>query len=1118
MSIPTKVALGSLNRLISGRAESNLAAQTDARRILQEVHELEENYPRFDIQLTEKATHIAYALLSSGCSLIENSDSTAKGMAALEKAGKILFDAYRFNPDVGNRNYNLLISGMSLFAAKQYSRAFIALKDVDVDFYVGQIIVSFIKKDFVLLSKITNDAFFTPIPNEPSDVFVFDEWYIAREISRCFFLVMDFIQSGDTEDMALPDKILNELLIITKDDCLTLYWIIIRLLKIILSSFRDSSLWATIAPLLPQSDLVKRYIRLLSFFKPPVTEMWQSQTAALPMALGDNNGAVINLRTSGGKTRVAEVSILKVLSDDITAKALYLAPFRSLSFEIEQSLNKTFSPLGITVSQLYGGYTANASDFDLIQESQIIIATPEKAKALIRCGSGIEESIKLIVIDEGHLLGANERNIRNEMFFTHIKEFALRENIRILLLSAVLPNADELAQWIAGDANLVAKSDWKPSLERLGLLLWDGQQVRLEWKGEIESFNPNFVLSKPLGFGTRKKPFPNTKNEAVAATAVKLIKNGTVLIYTAQKRSVKGLAKDVLTALGANPQNHLWPQADWDIFRVLCEEELPKDDIILYAAQKGIICHSNNLPNLVRIAMEKLMRSTSPLVVIATSTLGQGVNIGISSVIIHNPYFNANEAINKRDFWNICGRAGRAFTDSEGKILYAIDINIDIKDKTSAKKKRWQIEKNHMLARDYFNNEKMDAVESGLFIALRAILFNAQKTNVNFEYLLELIANDSFENTIEKDFAEWLCWIFDFLDDELLAMHEEFSTDDTIDWVDVVFANSLSMIQAREESDRHLRLLRARTSALVSKFQDKHDRKKVISSSLPLSVSKMVLENVTFFREIANDFSLKTLLFGTTAWLDMLSKFVQKIEQWVNLHASNLLDNIPSQKSLDAIRSLWLAGEALAEIRAVCADIDEIAKDYYGYTLPWIVNAIAQMFDPNLEKEIHDIYTNTAKLIELGLPDTDASAIYLAGVRSRSASIELARIVKFETLPPLFEIRRILADLPRDGVSQYARVWLELFSDTYNEIKRKTINFPTFTWNRDHLPDKLYLRESGGRYFLASVDGSFFEAITPTEELPFDKVANKRGLFFILDDDSWILKSYNPSDAQYTSR
>ena len=73
---------------------------------------------------------------------------------------------------------------------------------------------------------------------------------------------------------------------------------------------------------------------------PPVTELWPSQVAAIPLAVGENDGGIINLRTSGGKTRVAEIAIINTLSSNSMSKVLYLAPFRSLAFEVEQSLSK----------------------------------------------------------------------------------------------------------------------------------------------------------------------------------------------------------------------------------------------------------------------------------------------------------------------------------------------------------------------------------------------------------------------------------------------------------------------------------------------------------------------------------------------------------------------------------------------------------------------------------------------------------------------------------------------------------------------------------------------------------------------------------------------------------
>jgi hypothetical protein len=1102
MSIPSIYTVKMLDSLSEKRIE-NLIAQADARRILQEVKEETKNYPKFDPELTEKTTHIAYALLSCGCSLVENEDGkTSEGLVALEKAGKILSDTFSFNHNEGeNRNYNLLIAGMALYAAKQYSRAFIVLKGINADFSVGQIIISFIKKDFESLINVANNIFFSSAPDQ-LDLLSFDEWVISHEVARCFYIIIDFIHTGNEENFILVNEILDTLKRLSSEDNLTLYWLIIRLLKIILTTFKLSSLWSVLPPLLPARCITEKYIRLLSSYRPPVTEMWPSQIVSLPLAVGDNNGAVINLRTSGGKTRVAEIAILKTLSVHIRSKVLYLAPFRSLAFEIEQCLNKTFFPLGITVSQLYGGSTANVTDFELIDQSQIIIATPEKAKALIRCGSGIEAEIKLIVIDEGHLLGAEERYIRNEMFLTHIKEFASRNEIRILLLSAVLPNADDLAQWVTNDSALVAKSDWKPSLERLGFLLWDGTRVRLEWKSEGEPFNPNFIQKKPFGLG--KKLFPKNKNEAIAATAVRLAQNGTVMIYSARANSINGLAKNVLLALGEQPKDYPWDSSIWAVFQSVCSEELDDDNIVLKAARKGIICHNNRLPTLVRIAIERLMRSKPPIIIIASSTLAQGVNIGISTVIVATPYYT-NKSISHRDFWNICGRAGRAFSDTEGKILYAIDTKI------TTKNKQWQINKNFNLAMSYFDNQRIERVQSGLLIVLRYIIQVARRTNIDFCLLIEAIANDFIEVDIPSESFDQLNGLFDYLDDELLAMHEDFGVDDAdLSWVDDVFRRSLAIIQAEAENeDYYLHLLQARTTALLNRVKSKTDRKKLVASGVPLSVAKTILDNIDFFRSLAISFVQQ--LDGGCDQIELLDKIIRELEIWSNENASRLMKSVPTQSSLDNIRLDWLNGVSLAIIKTLEPETGSIIKDYYGFTLPWIIHGISQMFDSEVEKDIIQTYSDIAMFVELGLPNEAAANIYLAGIRSRCVALELSMKDDFQN-KSILEIKQILLELSSQDIdfSENTRIWINLFSESYKVQKTKIISFPAFTWKKKDLPQKLYSREKNGEYFLTSSDGYFQEKIKSTDDLPFAKVANINGLFFELNQDTWQLQSYNP--------
>lgn len=1101
MSIPTDYISNLVNELSQGRL-GNLITQADARRILQEVKEIPENYPDFDPLLTEKATHIAYVLLSCGCSLMEESNSNftaTESLSILEKAGKLLSDIYKYNDDeFYSKDYNLLIFGMALYAAKQYSRAFIVLNNVNLDFFVGQIVIQFIKKDFNSLLQNVSQVFFEP-PDELSDIQSLDEWVISHEIARIFLMVVDFIQTGNQNNFDSIDNIFDKLLSIATESSLISYWLILRLLKIILVTFKEASLWTVLTSLLPVQHITWNYIRLLSGFKPAITELWPSQIMAIPLAVGENKGGVVNLRTSGGKTRVAEIAILNTLSKDMMAKILYLAPFRSLAFEVEQGLSKTFAPLGITVSQLYGGSTANVTDFELIKQSQVIVATPEKAKAIIRCGSGLESELKLIVIDEGHLLGAEERYIKNEIFLTHINEFASRNQIKMLLLSAVLPNANELADWISADANLVAQSEWKPALERLGLLLWDGKCVRLEWESDGKPFNPNFIQKASLGFGRRRNMFPNNKKEAVAATAVRLAKSGTVMIYSARAKSIEGLAESVLLALGEHPEDFLWDRSLWNIFESVCKEELSENDIILNAARKGVICHNNRLPTLVRTAMERLMRSKSPLIIIASSTLGQGVNVGISSIIVSTPYYDQN-CISNRDFWNICGRAGRAFSDVEGKILYAIDT-------TEEERK---VRKNRNLSRYYFDNRQMERVQSGVLIVLKAIYENAMKTNTDFSLLVEAIANDFIFSDINEKFAEGINRLFDYLDDELLAMHENFCADENdVSWVDEVFRKSLSIIQAESlRRNEYIRLLQARAKALLKRVPDKSSRQKIIASGIPLSVSHRLLNSIEDFRTLALSFASEST---SDEHITQIDRIVKEIEIWSNLNANYLVGDLPEQECLDLIRHDWISGMPLSEIMKKEPTAEKITKDYYGLTLPWIIHGISQLFDSALDETIVQIYSSIAMFVELGLPNITSSNIYMAGVYSRSAAMELASsgIFNGKSVP---EIKQILtsAEVSKENISNTAQVWIDFFSNIVKLQSPKRVSFPSFTWDRSDLPDRLYLRKQGNHYYLYSSDGYFCEKVESTKDLPFSKIANIVGLYFECRGGTWYLQSYNP--------
>ncbi|MGE4193306.1 MAG: DEAD/DEAH box helicase [Pseudodesulfovibrio sp.] len=1124
MTIPIEQA----NLLLdSFRSEGirNLVAQSNAKYVLHEVNEEPENFPQFDPLLDDKVTFVSYSILSAGASLIEQGVHT-EGRAALESAASLLNNIH--GPQVrvtGDSRFHELVAAMAFYAGGQYSRAFVALRKVETHFILADLVSAYIKKDFRKLIQKVYSVLIAK-PKEFEDQAELDDWAMSVATAEALANLLEGVVSGRNDYFEVAHHRLENALAIAEAGMSYAQWWTIRLLKLMIGNYEDSSLWKTLLPFFPQNTWEKltSYIRTMAFSRSPVIELWTSQRLALPVALDQTNGgAVVNLKTSGGKTRVAELSILQTLCEHENSKVIYLAPFRSLAFEIERTFSSVFNALGYQVSHLYGGARVSSVDSEIISESDIVIATPEKAKALFRAAPDTYEGVKLIVVDEGHLIGPNERYVRNEVFIDHLRMFARTNSARILMLSAVLPNTEELAEWIASDPKAVISSDWKPSAERFGLLRWNGGKVRLEWKGDTECFNPQFVSSKPLGYGRRRLPFPNTKNEAIAATAIRLTSIGPVMIFSARANSVPGLAQATILALGRDPEPHEWPTHEWEVFEAVCAEELEPESIELTAARLGIICHSNKLPQQVRMAMEHLMRSSPPKVIIATTTLGQGVNIGISSVIVSTPYIS-QQTISKRDFWNICGRAGRAFVDGEGKVLYAIDEDfrsIDAKReddihawRDARSKKQWTVRKDINLANAYFDAATPDRVESGLLYAVNLLRGIALNYGVDFELLLELIANDDFTPMGDKD--DFFRRVFDLVDDELLALNEDYSAnpreDEDAAWVEDAFRGALAVIQARNDNsssspDEVLAVLKARVKSILHKVPDKRTRRAIVSSSLPLAAAMRIHESLDYFRGIADALILEDSV-------EALDVAVQLIEGWVCDNESLFNEDVPDRVVLDRVRLPWLMGVGFRQIAELEVDASDVTKDFYGYLLPWVIHAISQKLDGEAEEQRVAALCSVALLVEIGVSSDYAAKIYLAGIRSRLAATELAAL----NIPFGDSIFRIAKHLRNPAnceeikalVSETSQKWLDLLVAGSLRGFQRCTEFPPFSLRTIHGVERLYPRAYEGGIHLTTLDGKVNVQVASNDDFPFARVVDDLRYVFYNDNEVWRMEVRDP--------
>jgi len=409
-------------------------------------------------------------------------------------------------------------------------------------------------------------------------------------------------------------------------------------------------------------------------------DLWPSQIESAARAVDQSDDLVVSLPTSAGKTRIAELCILRCLAGG--KRVAFITPLRALSAQTEATLQRTFGPLGRTISALYGSIGVSGFDEDTIRKRDIVVATPEKLDFALRNDPSLLDDVGLLVFDEGHMIGLNEREVRYEVQIQRLLRRVDAADRRIVCLSAILPDGDQLddfAAWLRRDhPGGLIKNDWRPTRLRFGEVVWTSPTARLNLQvGEerpwVQRFltgaaPPNWIPPKRR----RSQLFPKDQRELCLATAWRLVDDGqTVLVFCPERRSVEPYA-EVIVDLHERGALRSLLDADPSVLNTaiaLGEEWLGIQNPILKCLRLGVALHHGALPTAYRKEVERLLRENILKVTISSPTLAQGLNLSATAVIMHSLH-RAGELIDISEFKNVIGRAGRAYVDVEGIVLF----------------------------------------------------------------------------------------------------------------------------------------------------------------------------------------------------------------------------------------------------------------------------------------------------------------------------------------------------------------------------------------------------------------------------------------------------------------
>lgn len=431
-------------------------------------------------------------------------------------------------------------------------------------------------------------------------------------------------------------------------------------------------------------DLRRLFISSLYARKTSEVELWPSQREAAQRSTDVTDDLVVALPTSAGKTRVAEIAALMTLSS--ARRVLIVTPLRALSAQTERSFRKAFAPLGFTVSSLYGASGLSVGDEDALRTREIIIATPEKLDFALRSDPSLIDDVGLIVLDEGHMIGPSEREIRYETLVQRLLWRSDAGERRIVCLSAILPSGnelDDLTAWIRSDEpGEPVLSDWHPTRQRFGTLTWRGKDALLRLDLDDDGpFLDKFVVQKSAR-DKEKKPYPRKNSHLTLFTAWEFAVQGKrTLIFSTQANWVESYGKQVVDLCKRGYLDSLL-EDEASIARALevGKEWLGEDHPAVACLKAGVAIHHGRLPSPFLRELEVLLSEGVLNVIVASPTLSQGLNLN-AAVLLVPALYRASEKIRGEEFANVAGRAGRAFVDVEGLIVHVMFDKIDWRNK-----------------------------------------------------------------------------------------------------------------------------------------------------------------------------------------------------------------------------------------------------------------------------------------------------------------------------------------------------------------------------------------------------------------------------------------------------
>jgi superfamily II RNA helicase len=179
-------------------------------------------------------------------------------------------------------------------------------------------------------------------------------------------------------------------------------------------------------------------VRVADAYPPDLQRLWPFETfnavqsAVLEVAAGSDENLVLSAPTGCGKTAVFEMCIARLLQEAAAQgnsrlgnqRVIYIAPLKALCQQTLDLWTAKFGPLGLRLAEVTGDSNSMQGSLRDIAAADIILTTPEKWDSVTRASrehAFLIGSVRLLLVDEVHMLSEDGRGATLEMIITRMK-------------------------------------------------------------------------------------------------------------------------------------------------------------------------------------------------------------------------------------------------------------------------------------------------------------------------------------------------------------------------------------------------------------------------------------------------------------------------------------------------------------------------------------------------------------------------------------------------------------------------------------------------------------------------------------------------------------------------